>query len=66
MLNFGEISVMQMVRCQCKSDCSSARCSCRTKNLSCTDLCQCGSQCENDEDSQDVTYESDDDDDDDM
>ena len=59
-------AIVEMVRCQCKSDCSSARCSCRTKNLSCTDLCQCGSQCENDEDSQDVTYESDDDDDDNM
>ena len=57
-------AIVAMVRCHCKSDCSSARCSCRTKNLACTDLCQCGSHCQNDEDSQDITYESDDDDDD--
>ena len=32
----------RVVRCQCRhgrGDCSTARCSCRSKNLSCTDLC---------------------------
>jgi len=48
-------AIIEMVRCQCKTDCSSARCFCRTKNLSCTDLCQCGSECQNDEDTQHET-----------
>ena len=42
-------AIIEMVNCQCKTDCSSGRCSCRTKNLSCTDLCHCGSECQNDE-----------------
>ena len=58
-------AIVELVRCQCKADCSSARCSCRTKNLTCTDLCQCGSQCQNDEDSQNNTHISDDEDEDD-
>ncbi|KAL8561272.1 hypothetical protein ACOMHN_047127 [Nucella lapillus] len=58
-------AIVEMVRCQCKADCSSARCSCRTKNLTCTDLCQCGSQCQNDEDSQNNAHLSDDEDEDD-
>ena len=58
-------AIIEMVSCQCKRDCSSARCSCRKNNLSCTDLCQCGSACQNDEDTQDK-YETDDDDSDDM
>lgn len=55
-------AIIEMVSCHCKTDCTSARCSCRTKNLSCTELCQCGSECQNDEDTQD-TYETDYDDD---
>ena len=34
-------AIIEMVRCQCKTDCSSHRCSCRSKELSCTDLCLC-------------------------
>lgn len=45
-------TIIEMVSCQCKTDCSSVRCSCRTNNLSCTDLCKCGSECQNDEDTQ--------------
>ena len=52
-------TIIEMVSCQCRTDCSSARCSCRTQN---TDLCQCGSECQNDEDTQNK-YETDDDDD---
>lgn len=48
-------AIFEMMRCECKTDCSSAKCFCRTKNLVCTDLCQCGSHCQNDEDSQDIT-----------
>jgi len=55
-------AVIEMVICHCKTDCFSARCSCRTRNLSCTDLCQCSSDCENNEDTQ-SRYETDDDDD---
>lgn len=53
-------AIIEMVRCQCKSDCSSQRCSCRSKNLRCTDLCLCTNQCENDEDSQADIHGSDD------
>lgn len=49
-------SLSRLVHCKCKSDCSSGRCSCRAK-----DMCQCSSQCQNDDDSQAVMYESDDD-----
>ena len=31
-------AIIEMVRCQCNGDCSSARCSSRSKDLSCTDL----------------------------
>ena len=58
-------AIVEIVRCQCKADCSSAICSFRTKNLACTDLCQCGSQCQNDEDSQNNAHLSDDEDEDD-
>src|SRR6218665_574472 len=57
-------AIIEMVSCHCKTDCSSARCSCRTNNLSCTDLCRCGSECQNDEYTQNK-HETDDDDDDD-
>ncbi|XP_045128685.1 uncharacterized protein LOC123514692 [Portunus trituberculatus] len=53
-------AIIEMVRCHCKSDCSSQRCSCRSKNLRCTDLCLCTNQCENDEDSQADIHGSDD------
>lgn len=55
-------AILELVQCKCKSDCSSGRCSCRTKDLACTDMCQCSSQCQNDDDSQAMMYESDDDD----
>src|SRR6218665_2402494 len=42
-------AIIHLVSCHCKSDCSPARFSCRTNNLSCTDLCRCGSECQNDE-----------------
>ena len=32
------------VKCKCKFDSSSVRCSCRAKDLACTDMCQCSSQ----------------------
>jgi len=59
-------AIIEMVSCQCKTDCSSARCSCRTNNLCCTDLCRCGSVCQNDEDTQNKHETDDDEDDDDV
>jgi len=41
-------AIVEMVRCQCKGNCSSNRCSCKSKNLPCTDLCLCNTQCESD------------------
>jgi len=46
-------SIIEMVNCQCKGDCSSQRCGCRSHNLVCTDLCLCSTDCQNDEDSND-------------
>ncbi len=43
-------AVVEMVRCQCKTNCATQRCSCKRNELSCTDLCQCSTDCENDED----------------
>ena len=57
-------AIVEMVRYQCKSDCSSARYSCRTKNLTCTDLCRCDSQCQNDDDSKNNAHLIDDEDED--
>ena len=64
-------AVVQLVRCGCtKSKCSSNRCSCRKANLNCTDLCSCFDvddmtenkleEDEYDDDSEDLSYESDD------
>ena len=54
------LAIVEMVRCQCKSGCSTNRYSCKSVNLPCTDLCLCSSVCENDADSQDFENESDD------
>ena len=43
-------ALVEMVRCQCKTNCTSQRCSCQRKNLPCTDMCLCSTDCENDED----------------
>ena len=54
-------AIMEMVRCQCKGNCSSNRCSCKSKNLPCTDLCLCNTQCEHDTDTHYNNRESNDD-----
>ncbi|KAG0728999.1 hypothetical protein GWK47_031282 [Chionoecetes opilio] len=43
-------AILEMVRCHCKKDCSSQRCSCKSKALPCTDMCLCSAQCDNDDD----------------
>ncbi|CAB4019967.1 Hypothetical predicted protein [Paramuricea clavata] len=35
-------SVVELVKCGCRSECSTARCSCHKNNLPCTPLCKCG------------------------
>jgi len=54
-------AIVKMVRCHCKGNCSSNRCSCKSKNLPCTDLCLCNTQRENDADTYYDNHESDDD-----
>jgi len=34
--------IVEMVRCQCKTDCCMLRCSCQCNNLPCTEICLCG------------------------
>lgn len=43
-------AIIEMVRCQCNGNCLAQRCSCRAKSLPCTDLCLCGTECQNDQD----------------
>ena len=40
-------AVIELVRCKCKTDCSTLRCSCRKNNLPCTELCSCDTRCAN-------------------
>jgi len=54
-------AIVKMVRCQCKGNCSSNRCLCKSGNLPYTDLCLCSTQCENDADTHYGYRESDDD-----
>ena len=56
-------AIIEMVRCQCKGNCTSNRCSCKSNNLPCTDL-MCNTNCENDEDTYYENRDSDDDSDD--
>ena len=57
-------AIIEMVRCQCKTDCSRSRCSCKGKDMTCTNLCLCGTDCQNDEDSQVLVMTDDSDEDD--
>ena len=53
--------IVEMVKCQCKGNCASNRCSCKSRDIPCTDLCLCSSYCENDIDTQCNNRETDDD-----
>ena len=53
-------AIIEMVMCKCKGNCSSNRCSCKSKELTCTDLCNCSDMCENDIDTQNSKFDSDD------
>ncbi len=54
-------AIIELVRCQCRTNCSTQRCSCRRNNLSCTELCVWDIDCANDEDCN-IGNEDDDDD----
>lgn len=49
-----------MVICYYKLDCSTQRCSYKSRNLKCIDLFLCSTQCEKDEDSRSGNQDSDD------
>ena len=38
------VSVLQIVRCNCQTSKCTRRCSCRVKNVICTELCKCGGE----------------------
>ena len=46
-------SLIELILCACKSDCSIQRCQCKKSNLVCTDLCKC-SGCVNEEGVEDI------------
>ena len=58
-------AIFELIRCQCKTNCSTQRCSCRRNNLPCTELCLCNIECANDEDSNIENEDSDNDENDD-
>ena len=58
-------AIIELVRCQCKTNYSTQRCSCRRNDLPCTELCSCDTECANDEDCNIGNDDSDDDDSDD-
>ena len=35
------LSCRDLVKCGCKTDCSTKRCSCKSADLPCTELCKC-------------------------
>jgi hypothetical protein len=57
-------TVLEMVRCNCKADCASGRCSCRSHNLDCSPACgECrGSACSNSPHEYSILHEFEDDD----
>ena len=57
-------AIIEMVRCQCKGNCTSNRCSCKSNNLPCTYICMCNTHCEHDEETYYENRYSDDDSDD--
>ena len=52
-------AIIEMVMCKCKGNCLTNRCSCHSKELKCTDLCQCSDLCENDIDTVNSNIDSD-------
>ena len=40
------MAMLALLKCHCKTGCSSGRCGCKRNKLNCTDACSCG-DCEN-------------------
>lgn len=40
-------SIMKMISCGCKKNCSSNTCGCKKLSLTCTDMCKCTDDCVN-------------------
>ena len=59
----GPQAIIELVRYQCKTNCSTLKCSCRCNNLPYTELCDTNGECTNDEDSIFENNKSDSDDD---
>ncbi len=53
--------IIEMVKCQCKTNCSTQRCSCRKSNLQCAELCSWDTEYTNNEDCNIENEDSDDD-----
>ena len=60
------VGLIELSMCSCKGVCDTNRCSCFKNKLTCTEMCQCTSECENDhgeeidDDSTDIGSEDDD------
>ena len=53
--------LIKLSMCSCKTGCSSGTCTCKKKNLLCTEMCNCSHACENSEcNEKDDVYESED------
>ena len=66
-------SIMKLISCGCKKDCSTLSCGCKKLSLKCTAMCKCTEACVNapedieissQSDSDDIDEDDDDDDDD--
>ena len=40
-------SILEFINCKCKKGCATRRCSCVKSSMKCSDLCACGTSCEN-------------------
>lgn len=54
--------LQELTKCNCRTGCTTMRCSCKKNNLSCTEMCKCHTQCEcaSSADSYKISIESDD------
>ena len=46
-LSFAPDHIKQEIKCQCKSDCKTNKCSCKKFSLLCTEYCKCNEDCIN-------------------
>ena len=48
-------SILMLVKCSCKTDCSRANCSCVKAHVTCTEMCSCTDLCQNSSEQANVT-----------